>query len=96
MSAHDINWPLMRQFKEIRLQTDRSQTNLSMAAGCGKNLISAWEKSEHSPSLFLFEACLNEMGYELAIIKKGARTPPSNDNSTYHGTLKALAEELDT
>lgn len=62
-----------KEIRAIRKGMHLSQTALAMRAGVSHVTICAIEREKRTPSVYMAQTLLDAMGYELRIVKKGAR-----------------------
>jgi len=73
----DCDHALIDELVRIRKMENVSQSRLAEMTGSKQQAISRTEKKEHSPSLKMFCAFADALGYELRLIKK------KNNGGTY-------------
>lgn len=69
--------PLVREFFSLLKRHKRSVISVSLPSGVGVVTMYNW-KSRNNPSLPLFKAALNELGYDLVIVRQ-SHTPYSGE-----------------
>lgn len=62
--------PQVREFFRLLEESGQSMNRLSMAAGVSTVSIHKWKKC-HGATVINLEACLNVLGYELRVCKRG-------------------------
>lgn len=62
--------PQVREFFRLLEQSGQSMNRVSMEAGVSNVSIHKWKKS-HGATVINLEACLNVLGYELRVCKRG-------------------------
>lgn len=75
----DCDHALIDELVRIRKMENVSQSRLAEMTGSKQQAISRTEKKEHSPSLKMFCAFADALGYELRLIKK-KNNGGTNDN----------------
>ena len=69
--ASDKEKELIDMLIDLRKEQNISQSELAKLTGNKQQAISRFENKEHSPSLKLFYSLVNDLGYDLKIVKRG-------------------------
>ena len=68
--ASEMEKELIQEVVNLRKEQNISQNKLAELTGNKQQAISRMEKNEHSPSLKLFCKMVNELGYDIKLVKQ--------------------------